>query len=125
MKKEASLQKAVSYYLRLKHPNIVFTSESSGIRVGIGAAMAMAKQRSKHKLPDLIILEPVGANCGLMLELKTEENSPHLKNGQLSTDKHVQAQAATLALLTEKGYVAKFAVGYKNAIEIIEKYLSL
>jgi len=56
MKSEENLQIAISSYLKYQYPDVIFTSESSGIRLTIGQATKAKKQRSKHKLPDMIIL---------------------------------------------------------------------
>lgn len=124
-KQEETLQIAVSTFLKVQYPHVVFTSESSGVRVGIGAAKKMKAQRSNCKLPDLIILEPKGEFHGLILELKTEGKSPYLKNGELSKQEHVQEQNRTLEKLRNKGYYACFAVGFDAAHEKIEWYMGL
>lgn len=124
MKKEESLQVAISKYLKLQYPNVIFTSESSGIKLTIGQALKTKKQRSKHKLPDMIILEPKLPNAaGLIFELKSK--SPYLKNGELSKDQHIQAQAQTLYQLVQKGYVAMFVWEFEQAKQVIDNYLNL
>lgn len=124
-RKEESLQIQVSSYLRAKYPDVIFTSESSGVRVSMGQAVKMKKQRSTHKLPDMIILKPMKQYHGLCLELKKEGETVWLKNGSLSTNKHIQEQAETLRELVRLGFIAEFAVGYNEAIKIIDKYFSL
>lgn len=124
-RKEESLQIQVSSYIRAKYPDVIFTSESSGVRVSMGTAIKMKKQRSSHKLPDMIILKPMKQYHGLILELKKEGEIVWLKNGSLSTNKHIQEQAETLRELARLGFVAEFAIGYTQAINIINKYLSL
>ena len=123
-KQEERLQTAVSTYLKTQYPNVVFTSESSGIRVSMGVAVQMKRQRSKHKLPDLIILEPKGNFHGLCIELKKNRKEIYLKDGSLSTKKHVQDQKNTLDLLESKGYKAVFGCGFDEAKEIIDNYMN-
>lgn len=125
MRKEESLQIALCTYVKLQFPNAVFTSESSGIRVTKSLAGKMKAQRSKHKLPDFIMLEPRGMYHGLVLELKTKKRSPFLKNGELSTDKHVREQAKTLDILKRKGYAAFFAVGLDQAKLYVDRYMEV
>ena len=123
MKKEESLQVAISKYLKLQYPNVVFTSESSGIRLTIGQAKKAKQQRSNHKLPDMIILEPNYLYEGICLELK--KHSPYLKNGELSKNKHVQEQNKTLQLLSDKGYLAMFVWDFDYFKEMFDNYMLL
>lgn len=124
-RKEESLQIQVSAYIRAKYPDVIFTSESSGVRVSMGTAIKMKKQRSNHKLPDMIILHPMNGYCGLCIELKKEGEIVWLKNGSLSTNKHIQEQAQTLSRLGKLKYCADFAIGYNQAILLIDRYFSL
>ena len=124
-KKEEQLSKSVSRYLKLQYPDVVFTCDSSGIRLTIGQATALKAQRSVHKIPDMIILKPNGEYHGLILELKSEDSSPYLKDGSLSKGKHIQEQNQTLTELFSIGYYAVFAVGFDNAKKIIDDYMKL
>lgn len=124
-KKEEQLSKAVSRYLKLQYPDVVFTCDSSGIRLTIGQATALKAQRSVHKIPDMIILKPNGEYHGLILELKSEDSSPYLKDGSLSKGQHIQEQNQTLTTLLNIGYYAVFAVGFDNAKKIIDDYMNL
>lgn len=124
-KQEERLQTAVANYIKMQYPNVIFTSESSGIRVSMGVAVQMKRQRSKHKLPDLIILEPKGKFHGLCIELKKNRKEIYLKDGSLSSKKHVQEQKKTLDLLNEKGYKAVFSCGFDETQKIIDEYMSL
>ena len=124
-KKEEQLSKPVSRYLKLQYPDVVFTCDSSGIRLTIGQATALKAQRSVHKIPDMIILKPNGEYHGLILELKSEDSSPYLKDGSLSKGKHIQDQNQTLTELLSIGYYAVFAVGFDNAKKIIDDYMKL
>ncbi|HTJ53747.1 MAG TPA: hypothetical protein VL443_30035 [Cyclobacteriaceae bacterium] len=123
MKKEESLQIAVSNYLRLQYPNVIFTAESSGLKLTIGQAVKAKKLRSSRGLPDMIILEPRGNYKGLCIELKTV--SPYRKDGKLKTDQHLQEQEELLTRLNAKGYGALFATGFDKAKTIIDEYMKL
>ena len=123
-KKEESLSKSISSYLKLQYPGVVFTCDASGVRLNMGQATALKAQRSVHKIPDMIILHPNGEYHGLILELKTEESSPFLKDGRLSAVKHIQEQNQTLTILLNLGYYAVFAVGFNHAKKIIDDYMS-
>lgn len=123
MKKEESLQIAISRFIKLQYPNVIFTSESSGIRLTMGQAVKAKKQRSKHKLPDMIILQPNKEYHGICFELK--KKSPFLKDGSLSTNKHIQEQHKTLKQLSTLGYYTCFVWSLEQAISILKKYLNL
>jgi hypothetical protein len=124
-KKEEQLSKAVSRYLKVQYPDTVFTCDASGVRLTMGQATALKAQRSVHKIPDMIILKPNGEYHGLILELKSEDSSPYLKDGSLSKGQHIQEQNQTLTALLNIGYYAVFAVGFDNAKKIIDDYMNL
>lgn len=121
---EESSHIAIANYIRLKYHDVVFTSESSGIRVPMHLAVMMKRQRSIHKQPDMIILEPNKLYNGLVMEIKKDVSEVYLKNGQYSNSKHIQEQLKTLKLLQEKGYFATFACGIDHAIKIIDNYMA-
>ena len=123
-KKEEQLSKSVSRYLKLQYSDVVFTCDSSGIRLTIGQATALKAQRSVHKIPDMIILKPNGEYHGLILELKSEDSSPYLKDGSLSKGQHIQEQNQTLTALLNIGYYAVFIVGFNQAKEVIDNYMA-
>lgn len=122
MKKEESLQIAISNYLKLQYPRVIFTSESSGIRLTIGQAKKAKQQRSNCKLPDMIILEPRGKWNGLCLELKKEDEKVFKANGDPYAG-HIEEQHNTLCKLQQKGYMALFACGFNAAKKIIDEYM--
>lgn len=124
-KKEEQLSKAVSRYLKVQYPDTVFTCDASGVRLSMGQATALKAQRSTHKIPDMIILKPNAEYHGLILELKSDDSSPFLKDGSLSKGKHIQDQNQTLTELLSIGYYAVFAVGFDNAKKIIDDYMKL
>ena len=123
--KEEILQIAVSNYLKVQYPNVVFTSESSGLRLPMGLAVKAKRQRSKHKLPDMIILKSNSFYCGLILELKKDENEIYKKDGSYRKTEHVQEQLKTLNILKEQRYLALFACGFDECKKIIDKYMKL
>ena len=119
---EYTEHKAVSKYIKTQYPNTVFTSDSSGVRLSIGNAKKMIALKSIHKIPDLIILHPNKNYHGLIIEIKDKDKSPYLKNGKLSTSKHVQEQNKTLKYLSKLGYKAVFGVGFEQCKKIIDEY---
>jgi hypothetical protein len=107
------------------------------VKLTPGLAAKMARMRSERGIPDLLILEPKGEFCGLMLELKVE--SPYNLNGSLRKMKrvvrsrsliieeydHHQEQQDILNRLTKKGYKACFSVGFDESKKIIDEYMHL
>lgn len=123
MKKEEKLQIAVSKYLKLQYPDVIFTAESSGLKLTIGQAVIAKKLRSDKGLPDLMIFEPNKYHKGLFIELKAA--GVRLKSGDLPNTEHIREQTALLVRLCDRGYAAYFACGFDEAKEIIDEYLKL
>lgn len=121
-KKEESLHQAVCKFIKSQYPDVIFSSESGGIRLTMGQAIKAKSLRSEAKLPDLMIFEARGGYHGLLIEIKKE--TVFLKDGSLSKDKHVQGQAAILDRLSRKGYHAVFGCGIDNVMMIINSYLA-
>lgn len=121
-KSEENLQIAVCKYIRHQFPQVIFTSESSGLRLTMGQAVKAKKCRSEGKLPDLIILEPRGHASGLILELKKQGEVVYNRDGSYRAG-HVAEQGKTLERLRKKGYIAQFVIGFDNAKFIIDTYL--
>lgn len=137
---EEKVQKMVCHYLKLKLPSVIFRSDTSSGRWEYNKKKLHEKvaMHSSKDFPDLFIYEPRDVThsdgstkhyCGLAMELKKEGTTVILKigerKGKLSTDPHIQAQAAMLKKLIEKGYYANFAVGYDEAINMIDWYFGL
>ena len=127
--KEESLQIAVSKYLRLQYPKVMFTSESSGIRLTMGQAVKAAKQRSGRGLPDMLILKTNSKYAGLLLELKPK--SPYKVDGitllghGLKSGEHLREQQDNIDRLRAQGYAACFSVGFDQTKKIIDDYMRL
>jgi hypothetical protein len=124
-KQEESVHVAIAAYIRAQYPNVLFTSESSGIRVPMHLAVMMKKQRSTHKQPDMIVLHPKGIFHGLILEIKKDHSEVFLKDGSISKKAHIQEQNNTLVMLRELGYCAMFACGFDDAKNKIDGYMGL
>src|SRR5687768_13685955 len=83
--KEKAIHVAICEYVKLAYPNVIFFSDSSGVRLTMGQAMTLKRMRASDvKIPDMIILEPRGEFSGLLLEIKDPEYNPYLKDGSLS-----------------------------------------
>lgn len=122
MSEEYATHKAVANYLKLQHPKVIFTSDSSGIRLSIGNAKKMIALKANYKIPDLLILNPSKQYHGLIIEIKRPGEKIYLKNGELSNNKHLQAQNETLKMLEYIGYKAVFGVGFDECKKIIDEY---
>ena len=94
-KQEQKLQIDICDYLKLQYPKAIFFSEPSGLRVSMGQAKTLKRMRSFGKLPDMFVAFPNGKYHGLFIELKTEDQSPYLKDGSLSKGEHIQEQLKT------------------------------
>ncbi len=122
--KEESLQIAVSKYLLMAYPGVIFTAESSGIRLTMGQAVKAKKQRSQRGLPDLMIFKARWGFNGLLIELKKEGQSPFkLKDGELKAGDHLREQAKAIKDLRREGYHACFCTGFDEARNVIDLYM--
>lgn len=121
MQKEKDLHNAFAKWMKYQYPDVIFTSDASGLRVSVGLRTQLKAQRSNHKIPDVIILHPRGKYHGLILELKV--SGIYRQNGNFVSD-HVREQAETLLKLNELGYMALFAVGLDKAMEIVNTYMA-
>lgn len=121
---EDEIQLLICDFLNSEYPDVVFTSDQSGLRVSIGLAKRIHRGHcNQFKLPDLIILEPRGQYKGMVLEIKTDRDKVLKKNGEFKKDEHVEKQLETLKHLHSKGYYAAFGLGYEDSIRKITKYL--
>jgi len=121
MKPEEILHKQVCQYIRTQYPDVIFTSEPSGLRLPIGLAVKLKSLRSGAKLPDLWIIERMGDYGGLFIELKATDIR-NKKGGFKSP--HITEQAKVIDRLIDKGYNAGFAVGFDQAKSVIDSYLN-
>jgi len=125
-KDEEKIHTQICDFLNLQYPNVIFTSDASGVYVGKYRAIIMSKQRSKHKIPDLLIFEPKGKYKGLFIEVKRNESDVFLKDGfTFKKSDHIKEQYKTLQLLDSKGYFATFGFGFIHTVEVIKKYMNL
>ncbi len=127
MKKEAILHRQVCDYLRKQYPNVLFTSEASGLRLTMGQAVQMKRLRSCNGFPDLMIFEPKRMSndreyFGLFLELKADGTKLRNSDGYYATP-HLREQRKLLDKLSTRCYFAEFAVGFDEAKRIIDEYL--
>jgi hypothetical protein len=120
---EYELQVAVCDYLRAAYPKVVFRSETTScVKLNVRQAVRIKKlQRDGFAWPDLFIAEPRAKYAGLWIELKAA--SPYLKNGSLSSNEHIQAQARAGLMLEMRGFQFAFIWSFDMAKHCIDLYL--
>ncbi|WP_146082381.1 hypothetical protein [Rathayibacter sp. AY1C5] len=122
---ESVVQQRVCLYLKTHYPDVIFRSDfASGLKLTIGQAKLHKSLQSSRAWPDLVIYEPRGVSQGLCIELKRDGVVVFKKNGTLRADEHLEEQAAMLAALKDRGYTARFAIGYDAAVGLIEEYFA-
>jgi hypothetical protein len=121
---EAQIQKAVCDYIRLQYPDVIFISDTSGLKTSIGVATQLKSLRSCRGIPDLIILQPNLPYHGLMIEIKRSRDELLNKSGSIKNSPHIKEQIKILTRLTEMGYFCTFGCGFDECKQIIDKYLS-
>lgn len=113
----------VCSYINAQFPNVIFSSDPSGLRVTEGLRQEInRKSPKKWKVPDLIVLEPRKGYNGLVIEIKRKGERITKKNGDY-VNEHVAEQAKSLARLKEAGYCACFGVGFEDCVAIVNDYL--
>lgn len=132
---EAQLQANVAMYLRMQYPDVMFKSDfGSGVKLSpYQARMQKLQSGGKRGWPDLFIAEPV-PRCvdggwkdewhGLFIELKREGTRLKKKDGSWASE-HIAEQYDVLDRLQFRGYRAEFAVGFEEAVNLIDEYLSI
>lgn len=121
---EKQVHIAVCQYLDLQYPNVIYSSDASGMRLTMGLRVELQKKTCKHyKVPDLLILHPNSTKNGLFLEIKRSVRDCYKLDGTLLKSEHLEAQQQTIFRLRELGYSADFGCGIDDCIRQITKYL--
>lgn len=121
---EAELQKQVAIYLRMQYPDVIFHSDfGSGVKLTPWQARMQKMQNGGRRAwPDMMIAEPIGNYHGLFIELKREGSRLKKQNGEWASS-HIAEQNIMLNELSNKGYKAEFAIGFEQALDLIDDYL--
>jgi len=123
---EYKIQAAYVRTMNTRHPDILVFSDCAAHikKTKFQQMRANALSSPREKWPDVFVAQPSGDYAGLYLEFKAE--SPYYKSEpwKLKKDDHNEAQAATMARLTSKGYLCYFVWSVEQAVEITEKYLN-
>lgn len=121
---EAELQKQVAIYIRMQYPDVIFHSDfGSGVKLSPWQAKMQKMQNGGRRAwPDMMIAEPIGNYHGLFIELKREGTRLKKQNGEWASS-HIAEQNIMLSELSNKGYKAEFAIGFGQALDLIDDYL--
>lgn len=129
---EHDLYKQIAIFMQMKYPNVIYRFDlAADLKLTVG-------QARKHKIlhpyrgyPDLFIAESA-PRCidgswkyewyGLFIELKKDGTRLKKKNGEWASE-HIAEQAHMLSELTARGYKADFAIGFNQAVRLIDDYL--
>lgn len=121
--REKNVHQQICDYLKLQYRNVIFTSDASGMRVGMGLRMELKRKRcAGYVIPDLIILEPRGGHHGLIMEIKKNHSEVYTTGGMIRKDKHLHEQIRSIERLRELGYSAGFVCGFDEAKRVIDQY---
>jgi len=124
---EYKIQAAFVRKMAERYPEImVFSDTAAHIKkTMIQQQRANALSTPGEKWPDVFIAQPSGEYAGMYLEFKAD--SPYKKDGvTLLKNEHIEAQAATMQRLRERGYfVPDFVWSAEMAMTHINWYLNL
>lgn len=123
---EYKIQAAFVREMSVRYPEImVFSDCAAHIKKTLFQQQrANALSTPGEKWPDVLIAQPSGEYAGMWLEFKAE--SPYKKDGvTLLKNEHIEAQAATMGRLFNRGYQAHFVWTVEMAIEKVKWYLNL
>lgn len=120
----------LAQYVALKYPNILSHFDLSGVHNPSHKTRNLyARLNVRRGFPDFAlyhsVMMPDSTNVyfGLFLEIKAPGIRLKKRDGSWSNS-HVAEQAAVLDALQEAGYIAQFAVGLEECIELVESYLT-
>lgn len=111
-------------YLATYYPNVLFTTDLSGVKLNMGVAIKVKNLKSCRGFPDIFVLQPNKNFKGLFIELKKSGQKLFKKDGSYKSE-HLQEQSEVIKRLNDLGYLATFCIGYDNAIEVINNYLNM
>ena len=125
MNQEAYIHALVCNYLRVNYPDVIFTSDLSGVRLPMSLAKKVKPLKSSRGIPDLIIFYPAGGYHGLLIELKTPDAKVLKRDGTILANPHTKEQFDVIMKLRAQGYAAFFVRGFPAARKCIEYYMQL
>ena len=121
--KEYQLCHNVAYYIRAQYPNVKFRFDMAGLNLSEAQAGKNKAIQCGKGWPDLFIARPVKGFAGCFIELKTEGTKLFKKYGG-PANPHVDEQNDYLIALRTAGDYATFAIGFVDAMSVINNYLN-
>lgn len=126
---EVDLYEQLAQYMNIKHPLILYHFDLSGVYNASHFSRNLYGRLNRRAWPDLFIATAsrsgTTVKLGLFLELKKEGTVLYKTDGKtLRANAHHEEQAGILKVLRIFGYCAEFAVGFDQAVALIEKYLA-
>lgn len=126
IQREANIHQQACDYMRLQYHDLLFRTDfAAGIKMTMGQAVKHKRLQAGRAWPDLFIAAPIGMYYGAFFELKEPGATVILKSGALSSDAHIQEQAAVLQQLKDLGYYAEFAIGFDDFKQQLDGYVKL
>lgn len=120
---ERDVAQLVAKYLQWQYPQTIYRFDlAADLKLTVGQAGRHKRMHPQRGYPDLFIAEPRGTYHGLYIELKAEGVRLFTKDGRPASE-HIYEQNLMLAKLQRRGYAAEFAVGYAQAVDIIDEYM--
>lgn len=108
-------------YLAIKYPNLLWWHTPNESKKTPFERFLFSEMGGKAGVSDFIILEPNSKYKGLFIELKASNKKIFKKDGSC----YYESQNKFIKQCNERGFFACFAVGYEDAINIIENYLKI
>ena len=126
---EEHLYEQLAHYMKLKYPRVIFHFDLSGVNNPSPRTRALYSRLNGRAWPDMFIYQPIsvgltGNYAGLAIELKSDKARVFTKDGKPASD-HVREQQALLGELQSRGYVARIAKGFDEAVALIDAYLTV
>lgn len=127
-KTEEDIQLKVCRYLKTRYKDLDFHSDyAAGLHLTMPQAVKRKALNSGRGWADLLIMKPSRGYSALFLELKKPGTSIYVsvgeRKGALVANEQIAVEAAFLERMNELGYLARFAVGYSSAVQLIDWYL--
>jgi len=97
IKSEGIIHRQVVDYLKYNYPYVLFRSDyAAGMKMTIGQAIQHKRLQSCRAWPDLFLAHPSGGSHGLFIELKADNVTLYLKNGELTSKSDIKIQCSVL-----------------------------
>jgi len=117
---EYNTHKAITDYIRIQYPYILFRTDMGGTRLPIGLAVKMKRLQKCKGFPDLFLYTSRKGYHGLAIEIKEKE---YLKKNGEPKDERIAQQLKVISQLKKEGYLAVFCIGFDEAKKTIDGYL--